>query len=57
MLQIKRYDRCESKDIDIEYIVKLIDKNIFVLPDSQREKEWVPEQEEYFIKSIFENKP
>ena len=57
MLQIKRYERCESRDIDIEYIIKLIEKNIFVLPDSQREKEWVYEQDLHFIKSIFENKP
>jgi hypothetical protein len=57
MLQIKRYERCESRDIDMEYIVKLIDKNIFMLPDSQREKEWVPEQDLHFIKSVFENKP
>lgn len=57
MLQIKRYERCESRDIDIEYIIKLIEKNVFVLPDSQREKEWVYEQDLHFIKSIFENKP
>lgn len=57
MLQIKRYERCESRDIDIEYIIKLIEKNIFILPDSQREKEWVYEQDLHFIKSIFENKP
>jgi len=57
MLQIKRYERCESRDIDIEYIIKLIEKNIFVLPDSQREKEWIYEQDLHFIKSIFENKP
>lgn len=57
MFTIKRYDRCESRDIDIEYIIKLIEKNVFVLPDSQREKEWVPEQDINFIKSIFENKP
>ena len=57
MLQIKRYERCESRDIDIEYIIKLIEKDIFILPDSQREKEWVYEQDLHFIKSIFENKP
>lgn len=57
MLQIKRYERCESRDIDIEYIIKLIEKDIFILPDSQREKEWIYEQDLHFIKSIFENKP
>jgi hypothetical protein len=56
-MHIKRYDNCESRDIDIEYIVKLIQENKFVLPDSQREKEWVPEQNSYYIKSILENKP
>ncbi len=57
MMHIKRYDNCESRDIDIEYIVKLIQENKFVIPDAQREKEWVPEQNSYYIKSILENKP
>jgi hypothetical protein len=57
MFEIKRYDRCDSRDIDIEYMIKLIEKDVFILPDSQREKEWVFEQDVNFIKSIFENKP
>jgi len=56
-MHIKRYNNCESRDIDIEYIVKLIQENKFVLPDAQREKEWVPEQDSHYIKSILENKP
>jgi len=57
MIHIKRYDNCESRDIDIEYIVKLIQEDKFVLPDAQREKEWIPEQNSHYIKSILENKP
>lgn len=57
MYNIKRYDNCETRDIDIEYIVKLIEQNKFILPESQREKEWVHEQDANFIKSILENKP
>ena len=57
MHHIKRYDNCESRDIDIEYIVKLIQENKFILPDAQREKEWIPEQDSCYIKSILENKP
>jgi hypothetical protein len=56
-MDIKRYENCESRDIDIEYIVKLIQQNKFILPDSQREKEWVSEQDAHYIKSILENKP
>ena len=57
MIHIHRYDNCESRDLDIRYIIEQSNKGIFDLPTSQREKEWVPVQNEKFILSILENKP
>jgi len=57
MLHINRYDNCESRDIDIRYIIEQGKHGIFDLPNSQREKEWMPEQNEKFIRSVLENKP
>ena len=57
MFHIHRYDNCESRDIDIRYIIELSKQGIFDLPNSQREKEWLPQQNEKFILSVLENKP
>jgi hypothetical protein len=57
MLHIHRYDNCETRDIDIRYIIEQGKQGIFDLPNSQREKEWIPQQNEKFILSILENKP
>jgi hypothetical protein len=57
MYNIHRYDNCESRDIDIRYIIEISKQNMFDLPNSQREKEWVPEQNEKFILSVLQNKP
>ena len=57
MIHIYRYDNCESRDIDIRYIIEQANRKIFDLPKAQREKEWVPQQNEKFILSILENKP
>lgn len=57
MLHIHRYDNCETRDIDIRYIIEQAKQGIFDLPNSQREKEWIPQQNEKFILSILENKP
>jgi hypothetical protein len=57
MYNIHRYDNCESRDIDIRYIIEIAKQGMFDLPNSQREKEWVPEQNEKFILSVLQNKP
>jgi hypothetical protein len=57
MLNIKRYDNCEIDNVDVRYIYENCKKNIFIIPDSQREKEWLPEQNEKFILSLIQNKP
>lgn len=57
MYNIHRYDNCESRDIDIRYIIEISKQGMFDLPNSQREKEWVPEQNEKFILSVLQNKP
>lgn len=51
---IKRYANFESRIVNIKYISEY--RN-FSLPSSQREKEWVDEQNSKFILSILENKP
>lgn len=53
-MNIKRYADFESRIVNIRYIMEY--RN-FSLPSSQREKEWVNEQNEKFILSILENKP
>jgi hypothetical protein len=53
-MNIKRYADFESRIVNIGYIMEY--RN-FSLPSSQREKEWVNEQNEKFILSILENKP
>jgi hypothetical protein len=57
MFNIKRYDNCEIDNVDVRYIYENCKKNIFAIPESQREKEWLPEQNEKFILSIIQNKP
>jgi len=54
MNNIKRYANFESRIVNIQYIIEY--RN-FILPPSQREKEWVNEQNSKFILSILENKP
>jgi hypothetical protein len=53
-MNIKRYANFESRIVNIRYLVEY--RN-FSLPSSQREKEWVNEQNSKFILSILENKP
>jgi hypothetical protein len=57
MLKIKRYCSYESRIVSLEYIIEYSIKNGFKIPDSQREKEWLNDQNHNFIKSILENKP
>jgi hypothetical protein len=54
MNNIKRYANFESRIVNIKYISEY--RN-FSLPSSQREKEWMSEQNSKFILSILENKP
>lgn len=53
-MNIKRYADFESRIVNIRYIMEY--RN-FSLPSSQREKEWVNDQNSKFILSILENKP
>ena len=58
MNHITRYANFDSRIVNINYIIEYSLKNRgFDLPPSQREKEWVNEQNSKFIHSIFENKP
>lgn len=57
MEKIKRYADYDSRIVSIKYIIDYSIKDGFDLPPSQREKEWVNEQNSKFILSIFENKP
>ncbi len=59
MNSITRYANFDSRIVTINYIIEysLKNNNGFSLPPSQREKEWVNEQNSKFIHSIFENKP
>jgi hypothetical protein len=58
MNSITRYANFDSRIVNINYIIEYSLKNRgFDLPPSQREKEWVNEQNSKFIHSIFENKP
>jgi hypothetical protein len=57
MDRIKRYADYDSRIVSIKYIIDYSIKDGFDLPPSQREKEWVNEQNSKFILSIFENKP
>lgn len=53
-MNIKRYADFESRIVNIRYIMEY--RN-FSLPSSQREKEWMNDQNSKFILSILENKP
>ena len=57
MYPIKRYDNCEVRNLDVRYIIENSKKGVFDIPNSQREKEWLPEQNGKFVLSILENKP
>ncbi len=58
MNHIQRYANFESRIVSIDHIINYSKKkNGFDLPSSQREKEWVQDQNAKFIYSIFENKP
>jgi len=57
LTDIKRYDNCDIDNVDVKYIYEITKKNIFAIPESQREKEWLPEQNEKFILSLLQNKP
>jgi hypothetical protein len=57
MYLIKRYDNCEVRNLDVRYIIENSKKGNFDIPNSQREKEWLPEQNSKFVLSILENKP
>ena len=57
MNSITRYANFDSRIVTINYIIEYSKNKGFDLPPSQREKEWVSEQNSKFIHSIFENKP
>jgi hypothetical protein len=57
MNSITRYANFDSRIVNINYIIEYSKSKGFDLPPSQREKEWVNEQNSKFIHSIFENKP
>ncbi len=58
MNNITRYANFESRIVSVDHIINYSKKKKgFDLPPSQREKEWVQDQNAKFIYSIFENKP
>ena len=58
MHKINRYADYDSRIVTVRYIIDYsVKHNGFELPKSQREKEWVCDQNSKFILSIFENKP
>lgn len=58
MDKITRYANFDSRIVSVKYIIDYSQKhNGFDLPKSQREKEWINDQNAKFIHSIFENKP